>query len=112
MSDNYAQFSAAVMTSLLRVLRTFAKTERTINIMGKTVASRAIVLTDALKDFNEVVVDETNRILSTPQGRMVIATQMMQFGAATRHASPSGGDQRQSRTRVRPRARRPKRFRK
>jgi len=83
MSANYAAFCASVMTSLLHVLRVFGRTERTINVMGKTVASRTIVLAEALKDFDEVVVDLTNPILSTPQGRMGFATQMMQFGNAT-----------------------------
>lgn len=83
MSDNYAQFSAAVMTSLLHVCRTFARTEKTINIMGHNVASKTIVLTDALKDFDEVIVDQVNPILSTPQGRLGFAQQMMQFGNAS-----------------------------
>jgi hypothetical protein len=83
MSQNYSDFSAAVMTSLLHVLRTFARTQKTINIMGKTVASKTIVLADALKDFDEVVVDLTNPILSTPQGRLGFAQQMMQFGNST-----------------------------
>ena len=83
MSQNYADFSAAVMTSLLHVLRVFARTQKTINIMGKTVASKTIVLADALKDFDEVVVDLTNPILSTPQGRLGFAQQMMQFGNST-----------------------------
>ena len=61
MTQNYNDFSANVMTSLLHVLRTSTRSERTINIMGKTVASPTIVLADALKDFDEVVVDPINR---------------------------------------------------
>jgi hypothetical protein len=83
MSDNYSQFSAAVMTSLLHVVRTFARTEKTIKLMGKNVASREIVLADALKDFDEVVVDLTNPIAATPQGKLAIAQQLLQYGNCT-----------------------------
>jgi hypothetical protein len=83
MSENYQQFAAAVMTSLLHVLRVFARTEKTINIMGKNVASRSIMVSDTLKDFDEVVVQMNNQILNTAQGRLAFAQQMMQYGNAT-----------------------------
>jgi hypothetical protein len=83
MSQNYQDFAAAVMTSLLHVLRVFGRTERTINIMGKTVASRTIVLADALTDFDQVTVEMSNPVMNTPAGRMQFASEMLQFGNAT-----------------------------
>lgn len=83
MSENYAEFSANVMTSLLHVLRVFGRTEKTIAIMGKNVASRTIVLAEALQDFDSVVVQMTNPVLNTPQGKLAFAQQMMQYGNCT-----------------------------
>lgn len=83
MSANYSEFAANVMTSLLHVLRVFGRTEKTISIMGQTVASKTIVLAEALKDFDEVVVSMTNPLMSTPQGKMAFAQQMLQFGNST-----------------------------
>lgn len=83
MSQNYQDFAAAVMTSLLHVLRVFGRTQKTIRIMGKSVASKTIVLAETLKDFDEVVVQMVNPMMSTPQGRMAFAQQMLQFGNAT-----------------------------
>lgn len=80
MSDNYSQFSAAVMTALLHVLRTFARTQKTVRLMGRNVASREIVLAHALADFDEVVVDLTNPMASSPAGKMAMAQQLLQYG--------------------------------
>jgi hypothetical protein len=82
-SAAYADFSAAVQTQLLHLLRVFGKTEQTIQLMGQTNSGRNIVMSDALKDFDEVVVDLSNPILNTPSGRLGFASQMMQFGNAT-----------------------------
>lgn len=87
MTQNYSDFAASVMTSLLHVLRVFGRTEKTINIMGKTVASRTIVMADALKDFDEVTVVAQSPIMATPAGRMQFAQSMMQFGNATPQAA-------------------------
>jgi hypothetical protein len=83
MSANYATFCSNVMTSLLHVLRVFGRTEKTIRIMGKNVASREIVLASALEDFDQVIVEQGNSVMSTPQGRMGFAQQMLQYGNAT-----------------------------
>lgn len=82
-SENYEQFAANTMTSLLHVLRVFGRTEKTIQIMGKTVASKTIVLADALKNFDEIVVQMTNPVLNTPQGKLSFAQQLLQWGNAT-----------------------------
>src|ERR1700751_1319968 len=45
--------------------------------------AQTIVLADALKDFDEVVVDVGNPALNTPQGKLGMATSLMQYGDAT-----------------------------
>src|SRR5262249_6672736 len=77
MTENYNDFAASVMTLLLHVLRVFGRTQRTIQIMGSTVASQTIVLADALTGFDEVVVDVGNPALNTPQGKLGMATSLM-----------------------------------
>jgi hypothetical protein len=83
MSDAYATFSAAVMTALLHILRVFARTEKTIKLMGKNVASRQIVLATALEDFDSVVVDPGNPMATSAAGKMQIAQQLLQYGNIT-----------------------------
>lgn len=83
MSQNYQDFCAAVCTSLLHVLRVFARTSKSVEIAGKNVASKTIILAEALKNFDEVVVDMTNPIMQTASGRMQFAQTMMQFGNST-----------------------------
>ncbi len=94
MSDNYSKFCAAVMTSLLRVLRTFGRTQKTIRLMGKNVASREIVLADALKDFDEVRVDRQNPMAASPQGKMAIAQQLLHVWQLHTAAVHAGAHQR------------------
>lgn len=83
MQQNYSNFSAAIMTAILNLLKVFGRTERTIEIIGKSVASRTIVMADVLKDFDEVVVDQTNPIMATAQGKMALAQQLLQYGGCT-----------------------------
>ena len=44
--------------------------------MGRNVASRTIVMAEALQSFDSVVVELQNPVLGTPQGRLAMAQQM------------------------------------
>lgn len=83
MSQNYSDFCAAVATSLLHVIRVFARTQKTVEIAGKTVPSADIILADSLKDFDEFTVESVNPIANSPQGRIGLAQQLLQYGNIT-----------------------------
>ena len=83
MTENFAEFSAACMTSLLHVLRVFARTPKTIAIAGKNTQAQQIILSDALGNFDKVIVAASNPIINTPQGKMGLAQQLIQYGGIT-----------------------------
>ena len=57
----------------------FGRNETTIATMGKNVASKAIVMAEALQSFDWVVVELQNPGPGTPAGKLALAQQLMQF---------------------------------
>lgn len=81
LQQNYIMFQESIGTSLINIIKDFAKTPKTIALVGKN--NRPYLKefnSDDVKDINRVIVTVANPLARSTAGRVQMAEQMLQMG--------------------------------
>lgn len=81
LQNNYVKLIEQVGTSLINILKDYAKTPKTVALVGKNNRPMLKEFTsDSIKDINRVIVSVGNPLARTTAGRVQMAEQMLQMG--------------------------------
>lgn len=81
LQNNYVKLIEQVGTSLISILKDYAKTPKTISLVGKNNKPMLKEFTsDSIEDINRVIVSVGNPLARTTAGRVQMAEQMLQMG--------------------------------
>lgn len=81
LQHNYVKLIEHIGTSLISILKDYAKTPKTISLVGKNNKTSLKEFTsDSIQDINRVIVTVGNPLARTTAGRVQMAEQMLQMG--------------------------------
>jgi hypothetical protein len=81
LQQNYVKLIEGIGTSLINILKDYAKTPKTVSLVGKNNRPMLKEFTsDSIKDINRVIVTVGNPLARTTAGRVQMAEQMLQMG--------------------------------
>jgi hypothetical protein len=81
LQHNYVKLIEGIGTSLINILKDYAKTPKTLSLVGKNNRPMLKEFTsDSIQDINRVIVTVGNPLARTTAGRVQMAEQMLQMG--------------------------------